>query len=39
METKKDSKQLPGWAVIAILVVLIIGFFFLPKMDRWWKSL
>ena len=34
METKKDTKQLPGWAVIAILVVLIIGFFFLPKMDH-----
>ena len=34
METKNNTKKLPGWAVIPIVLVLIIGFFFLPKMEH-----
>lgn len=34
MKTRKNTSQLPGWAVIPIVIVLIIGFFFLPKMDH-----
>jgi len=34
METTKDTKKLPAWAVVPIVLVLIIGFFFLPKMEH-----
>ena len=34
MDTKNNTKKLPGWAVLPIVLVLIIGFFFLPKMEH-----
>ena len=33
MENKHKTK-LPGWAVIPIVVVLVVGFLFLPKMEH-----
>ena len=33
-EPPKKTGKLPGWAVIPILLVLVIGFFFMPKMEH-----
>ena len=33
-EPPKKTGQLPGWAVIPIIVIVIAGFLFLPKMDH-----
>ena len=33
MENKQKNK-LPGWAVIPIVIILAVGFLFLPKMDH-----
>lgn len=30
----EKTGKLPGWAVIPIILVLVIGFFFLPKMEH-----
>ena len=30
----QNTRQLPKWAVIPIILVLIVGFFFLPKMEH-----
>ena len=34
MNHKKTTGQLPGWVVLPILIVLIVGFLFLPKMEH-----
>ena len=34
MKNKNHTAQLPSWAVIPIVIVLIVGFFFLPKMEH-----
>lgn len=31
---KQNTRQLPRWAVIPIILVVIVGFFFLPKMEH-----
>ena len=33
-EPPKKTGKLPGWAVIPIILVLVIGFFFMPKMEH-----
>lgn len=34
MGNKKNTQPLPKWAVIPVILVLIVGFFFLPKMEH-----